>query len=92
MNEFLLFKDNLYERLDIVSFIIVRGIANEKIVDKRIHLFIYVIEVDKIVLKARFYVTKGIKVDIILGNDVLEVFLNKINLHLHSKQMQIGRI
>ncbi len=78
-------KDNLYNRLNIVSLITIRNIVNKKIVDKRIHLSIYIIDVNEVILKARLYVTKDIKVEIILDNDVLEVSQNKISLHLHNK-------
>jgi len=92
INEFLLSKDNLYERLDIVSLVIVQDIVDKKIIDKRMHLFIYVIGVNEVVLEARSYVTKDIKTSIILDNDVLEMSKNKISLHLHSKRMQIDSV
>ncbi len=87
-----MFKDNLYERLDIVSLVIVQDIVDKKIINKRMHLSIYVIDVNEIVLRAYSYVTKDIKIDIILDNDVLEMFKNKISLHLHSKRMQINNV
>jgi len=87
-----LFKDNLYERLDIVSLVIVQDIVNKKIINKRMHLSIYVIDVNEVVLEARSYITKDIKIDIILDNDVLEMFKNKISLHLHNKRMQINNV
>lgn len=92
MDESLLPKGNLYGRLDTVPPVTVRGIAGEKIVDKRMHLPIHVTGANGVILQSRPYVTKGIKAGIILGNDVLGVPLNKISLHLHSKQMQIGSI
>jgi len=93
MNELLLSKDtNLYKRLETMLSIIVRDIVNKKIVKKRIYLFIYVVDIDEVVLQARSYVTKSIKVDVILGNDVLELLQNRINLYLYSKQMQIDCI
>jgi len=88
----LLENTNLYERLETILLVIVRNIVNEKIVDKRMHLSIYIIDIDEVVLQARSYVTKSIKVDIILDNDVLELSQNRISLHLHSKQIQIDRI
>jgi sucrose-6-phosphate hydrolase SacC (GH32 family) len=87
-----LFKDNLYERLNIVSLVIVQDIVNKKIINKRMHLSIYVIDVNEVVLEARSYITKDIKIDIILDNDVLEMFKNKISLHLHNKRMQINNV
>ncbi len=54
--------------------IIVQDIVGEKIVNKRIHLSIYIIDINEIVLEARLYVIKDIKADVILGNDVLELF------------------
>ncbi len=92
INKFLLFKDNLYKRLDIVLLVIVQDIVDKKIVDKQMYLSIYVVEVDKIILEACFYIIKDIKVDITLDNNVLEMSLNKISLYLYSKQMQIDRI
>jgi len=81
-----LLKDvNLYIRLNIVSPIIVQDIINEKIVNKCIYLSIYVIDVNEIIFETRLYVTKSIKVKIILNNNVLEVSQNKINLHLYNK-------
>ncbi len=76
---------NLYIRLNIVSPIIVQDIINEKIVNKCIYLSIYVIDVNEIIFETRLYVTKSIKVKIILNNNVLEVSQNKINLHLYNK-------
>ncbi len=87
-----MFKDNLYERLNIVSLVIVQDIVNKKIINKRMHLSIYVIDVNEVVLEARSYITKDIKIDIILDNDVLEMFKNKISLHLHNKRMQINNV
>jgi len=87
-----LFKDNLYERLNIVSLVIVQDIVNKKIINKRMYLSIYVIDVNEVVLEARSYITKDIKIDIILDNDVLEMFKNKISLHLHNKRMQINNV
>ncbi len=49
------------------------------------HLPIYLIGVNKVVLEARSYITKDIKIDIILGNNILEMPKNKISLHLYSK-------
>ena len=76
---------NLYIRLNIVSPIIVQDIINEKIVNKCIYLSIYVIDVNEIIFETCLYVTKSIKVKIILNNNVLEVSQNKINLHLYNK-------
>lgn len=92
MDESLLPKGNLFGRLDTVPPVTVRGIAGEKIVDKRMHLPIHVIGAKGVVLEARPYVTKGIKAGVILGNDVLGLPQNKISLHLHNKRMQIGSI
>ena len=90
MNESLLSKEiNLYEQLNIVSSIIARDMFNEKIIDKRMHLIIQLIDFKGVMLQARSYVIKDIKADLILDNDVLELPQNKISLHLHSKKMQI---
>jgi len=50
----------------------VRNIVNKKIVDKRIYLSIYVVEVDKIILNTCLYVIKDIKTNIVLENNMLE--------------------
>ena len=93
MNEFLLLKEiNLYEQLNIVSSIIARDMFDEKIIDKRMHLIIQLIDFKNVMLQARPYVTKDIKAGLILSNDVLKLSQNKISLHLHSKKMQIKAI
>jgi hypothetical protein len=85
-------KDNLYKHLDIVLLIIVQDIVNKKIVDKKMHLSIYIIDVNKVVLEVRSYITKDIKASIILDNNILEVSKNKIGLYLYSKQIQISKV
>jgi len=93
INKFLLLRDvNLYRRLNIVLLVIVQDIINKKIVDKRIHLFIYIIDANKIILQTRLYITKDIKTSIILGNNVLGISKNKISLHLYNKQIQINNV
>jgi sucrose-6-phosphate hydrolase SacC (GH32 family) len=82
-----LLKDNLYNYLDIISLVTIEDIVDEKIVDKRIYLSIYIIEINKVILEARLYITKDIKVEIILDNNVLEVFQNKISPYLYNKQI-----
>ena len=89
MDESLLSKGvNLYGQLNIVSPIIARGMFDEKIIDKRMHLAIHLVNFN-VTLQIRSYVTKDIKAGLILGNDVLGLPQNKISLHLHSKKMQI---
>ncbi len=80
-------KDNLYNYLDIISLVTIEDIHDEKIVDKRMYLSIYIIEINKVILEARLYITKDIKVEIILDNNVLEVFQNKISPYLYNKQI-----
>ena len=93
MDESLLPKGvNLYGQLDTVPPITARGMFGEKIIDKRMHLAIQLVDSKGVMLQARPYVTKGIKAGLILGNDVLGLSQNKISLHLHSKKMQIGAI
>jgi len=82
-----LLKDNLYNYLDIISLVTIEDIVDEKIVDKRMYLSIYIIEINKVILEARLYITKDIKVEIILDNNVLEVFQNKISPYLYNKQI-----
>lgn len=78
-------KDNLYKRLDIVLSIIVRDIIDKKIVNKQMHLSIYIIDANDVILKARLYITNNIKIDIILDNNVLDMSQNKISLYLYNK-------
>ena len=92
MNESLLLKDNLYEQLNIVSSITARDMFDEKIINKRMHLTIQLIDFKNVMLQTKSYVIKDIKVDLILNNDVLKTPQNKISLHLHNKKMQIKAI
>ena len=74
MNKSLLSKKvSLYKQLNIVSSIIARDMFDEKIIDKRMHLTIQLINFKDVMLQTRSYVIKDIKVDLILGNDVLEL-------------------
>jgi len=69
-----LLKDtNLYERLKTMLLVIVQDIVNEKIINKRMHLSIYIVDINKVVLEARLYVTKDIKASVILDNNALEL-------------------
>ena len=92
MNESLLSQDiNLFERLIFTSLVTIRDISDERIVDKQIHLSIYVTGSDDITktIEATSYVTKRIKVEVMLDMNILEKFQNKITLHLHTKKMQL---
>ena len=92
MNESLLSKEvNLYKQLNIVLSIIARDMFNEKIIDKRMHLIIHLIDFN-VTLQIKSYIIKDIKAGLILNNDVLKLSQNKINLHLHNKKMQIKTI
>ena len=62
---------------------------DDKIIDKRMHLIIQLIDFKDVMLQTKSYVIKDIKVDLILNNDVLKLSQNKISLHLHNKKMQI---
>ncbi len=73
IDKFLLSKNNLYRRLNIVLSIIVQDIVNKKIVDKQIYLSIYIIDANNVILEARLYIIKNIKIDIILDNNVLRM-------------------
>jgi len=69
-----LLKDtNLYERLKTMSLVIVQDIVNKKIINKRMHLSIYIVDINKVVLEARLYITKDIKASVILDNNALEL-------------------
>jgi len=72
--------------------VIVQDIVDKKIIDKQMHLSIYIIDANKVVLEARLYVTKDIKAGVILDNNILELSQNKISLYLYSKQIQIDCI
>jgi len=93
INKLLLLKDvNLYKRLNTILLVIVQDIVDKKIIDKQMHLSIYIIDANKVVLEARLYVTKDIKAGVILDNNILELSQNKISLYLYSKQIQIDCI
>ncbi len=74
INKLLLFKNNLFKKLDIVLFVTIQNIIDKKIVDKYIYLSIYIIDANKVVLEVCFYIIKEIKSDIILKNNILELF------------------
>jgi len=54
--------------------IIIQDIVDKNIVNKRIYLSIYIVDINKIILEVRLYITKNIKTKIILDNNILEVF------------------
>ena len=91
MNESLLFLGNLFDRLISTSSVTMRGISDERIVDKQIHLSIHVTDSDDIAknIETTSYVTKDIKTEVIIDINVLERSQNKITLHLHTKKMQL---
>ena len=92
MNESLLSQSiNLFDRLISISLVTVRDIFDERIVDKQIHLLIHVKSSDDITktIETTSYVTKSIKIKVILDINVLEKSQNKITLHLHTKKMQL---
>ena len=92
MNESLLSQGiNLFGRLILISLVTVRGIFDERIVDKQIYLSIHITGSDDIAktIETTPYITKGIKAGVILDMDVLGKSQNKITLHLHTKKMQL---
>ena len=92
INESLLPQDiNLFDRLISTPLVTVRGISDERIVDKQIHLPIHIKSSDDVTktIEATLYVFKDIKAEVILDMNVLEKPQNKITLHLHTKKMQL---
>ena len=91
MNESLLPRDNLFDRLIQTSLVTMRGIFDERIVDKQIHLLIHVKSSDNITktIEITQYITKSIKAEVILDINILEKSQNKITLYLHTKKMQL---
>ena len=66
---------NFYNRLIIVFLIIICEIIDDKICDKRMHIRVYFIDINKI-FKTMLYIIKKIKINVILSNDVI---FKKIN-------------
>ena len=91
IDEFLLPKDNLWNRLHNCHSIIVRDIADERIVDKQMNIFLLIIVTDDIVkrIEIKIYVNKNIKAKIILNMNELDKIENDIVLWLDRKKMQL---
>ena len=91
INESLLSQSiNLFDRLVSTSLVTVRDIFDERIVDKQIYILIHVKSRDDIkTIEATSYITKEIKIEVVLDMNVLEKSQNKITLYLHTKKMQL---
>lgn len=91
IDESLLPKENLFDRLHKTPPITVRGISGERVVDKKMMVSIFLTGTDGTILRidASAYVTKGIKAGIILGMDELGRPEDDIALWLGRKMMQM---
>ena len=91
IDEFLLPKGNLWSRLHNCHSIIVRDIADERIVDKQMNISLFVIVTDDIVkrIKVKVYVSKSIKAKVILNMNELDKIEDDIVLWLERKKMQL---
>lgn len=91
IDETLLPKENLYDRLHKTPPITVRRISGERVVDRKMVIAIFLSGNDRSLIKieASAYVTKGIKAGVILGMDELGRPEDNIALWLGRKMMQI---
>ena len=91
IDEFLLSKDNFWNRLHNCHSIIVRDIADERIVDKQMNIFLLITVTDDIVkrIEIKIYVNKNIKAKVILNMNELDKIENDIVLWLDRKKMQL---
>ena len=82
IDENLLFFDNFYERLKNCASITVRNINDERIVDRQLNFFIYIINIknDVKLLNVHVYVNKSIEADVILNMNELKHEENDIIL------------
>ena len=82
IDKFLLPEDNLWNRLHNCHPITVRSIANERIVDQQMNIFMYVIATDGTTkrIETKIYVSKSIKIDVILNMNELDKTENDIIL------------
>ena len=90
IDKFLLPEDNLWNRLHNCHPITVRSIANERIVDQQMNIFMYVIVIDDTTkqIEIKIYVNKNIKIDVILNMNEFDKVENDIILWLNRKKMQ----
>ena len=82
IDENFLLQDNLYEKLKICISITIRDINDERIINRQIDLFIYIIDINDIIklLNAHVYVNKNIETKIVLNMNELKHEKNDIIL------------
>ena len=92
IDETLLSEDNLWSRLHNCHSIIVRDIANERIVDKQMNIFLYITTIDESLkrLEVKTYVNKDIQADVIFDMNKLKKIENDIVIWLDKKKMQLN--
>ena len=92
IDESLLSENNLWNRLHNCHSIIVRDIANKRIVDKQMNIFLYITTIDESLkrLEVKTYVNKDIQTDVILDMNELEKIENDIVIWLDRKKMQLN--
>ena len=92
IDEFLLSEDNFWSRLHNCHSIIVRNIANERIVDKQMNIFLYITTIDESLkrLEIKTYVNKNIQTDVIFDLNELKKIENDIVIWLDRKKMQLN--
>ena len=91
IDKFLLSENNLWNRLHNCHSITMRNIANERIVNQQMNIFLYVTATDDTTkrIKIKIYVNKSIKVDVILSMNELDKIEDDIILWLDRKKMQL---
>ena len=87
----LLSESNLWNRLHNCHSITMRNIADERIVDQQMNISLYVIAIDDTMkrIETKIYVSKSIKVDVILNMNELDKIEDDIILWLDRKKMQL---
>ena len=92
IDESLLSKDNFWNRLHNCHSIIVRNIANERIVDKQMNIFLYITTINESLkrLEIKTYVNINIQTNVILDINELEKIENDIVIWLDKKKIQLN--
>ena len=92
IDESLLSADNLWNRLHNCHSITIRDIASERIVDKQMNISLFVIVTDDSMkrIDCKVYVSKKIKVEIILSMNELDKIEDDIAIWLDRKKMQLN--
>ena len=92
IDESLLSKNNFWNRLHNCHSIIVRNIANKRIVDKQMNIFLYITTIDESMkrLKIKTYVNKNIQTNVFLDMNEFDKIENDITIWLNRKKMQLN--